>query len=231
MPRTPATGAVADSQRQSGLMPDVVVDIELSDNATRYYWSMMGGYYPVKLGPGDSNGKAKYQPFVKSFGTYKFSRSLRTDAGDLKIQNISGNSIVRDVANVLSLGEFDGALCVVRLWRQLVDAADMEVHGKLSEPVPAETEVAFRMLQLFDPSQQSIPKRGPSVNCTLRYLSAQCGSTSINPTCGLTFADCTANTAVERFNGLPFTVKPKLVSIRREPRDPNLNRGRRGIQF
>lgn len=228
MPRTPAAGAVAESQMRSARMPNILLDIELADNATRFYWGMEGGSFPMRLGPG---GNAQYLPYVKSFGPYRFSRSLRTDSGDVKIQNISGNSIVRDVANILSLNEFDGALFVARYWRPLSQTVDLEIHGKLSEPVPAETEVAFRLLQLFDANQQSVPKRGPGPNCSLHYLSPQCGSVSGLPTCDLLFSSCVTRAAVERFNGLPFAITPKSTGLRRNPRDFNFERGRRGMQL
>lgn len=202
MPRTLPTGMVAEFTKRGGaLAPAVLVDIEVRDG-TRYYWSDVGGSFQKKI---NSPGDTTYQPWLKSAGSFRRSRSLRTDAGNLVVQNISGNSIERDVWKALKATEFEGALCVVRIWNLLLAAAEDEFHGTLSEQQAPEHEASFKLLQLMNPSEYDVPLYVVSEQCPWRYKSAQCGSTGSAATCPKDFASCIDATrdAEERFGGVP----------------------------
>ncbi|MGH9579370.1 MAG: hypothetical protein ACRD2R_00125, partial [Terriglobales bacterium] len=200
MPFTLPTGAAAEMKKRAGWAPVVLVDLELV-NGTRLYWSDFAGSYPKKLG---GPGNAAYSAWLKNAGPFRLSRSLRTDAGDLVVQNLSGNTIDRDVLKLVKDNEFEGALVVVRFWHELLAASLMEFHGSLTEVSGDEQEVRGRILQLLDTSQMDLPQDEFSEQCTWRYKSAQCGSAGSAVSCPKDFASCQDATraAVERFNGI-----------------------------
>lgn len=199
MPVTTPAGAQGG---RAGYAPIVLVDVELQDNATRYYWADRGGLYPMKLGAG---GNQQYQPFVKSFGPYKLTRTLQTDGGTVVIQDLSGNSIERDVSKAFVAAEFVGALCVIRLWDQRLAVARRELHCKLSKPVVTDVDLTFSPVALFDPTAYDA-LRMYQATCIWRYLSPACGSASPLATCQLDFGSCNTRGAVERFSGVPFAI-------------------------
>jgi hypothetical protein len=145
---------------------------------------------------------ADYRPWIKSIGPFNLSRSLATDAGEIMLQNISGNTIERDFAKVLANQEMEGALAIFRLWNPLLNDVMWEMHGTLSEAGADEIEGRFRFLQLMDASSLDVPYDIYSEKCTWRYKSPQCGSASGLATCDKTFANCQARNATERFNGI-----------------------------
>jgi len=179
-------------------MLPLLLDIELADS-TRHYWATHAGTYPVALGAGPT---AAYLPWVLAAGPFRQSKSMRADAGELVVQNLSGNTIGRDVAAALKAKEFEGALCVARSWNVRSAAAEFEFHGYLLNPRADAAEVRFRLRQLFDPNQYDVPDLAVSEHCTWRYKSKQCGSTSSEAACDFTFAACVVRAATERFNGV-----------------------------
>lgn len=147
---------------------------------------------------------ALYSGWIKNGFNFTRTRDLSTNAGDLVIQNLSGNTIVRDVSNALDAHEFEGALCIVRLWLPLFDQAMDEFHCSLSEPSPGEDECSFRQLTLLDPSQYFCADDPQGELCTWRFKSAQCGSTGAAATCDFKMTTCqdANHLAQERFNGI-----------------------------
>jgi hypothetical protein len=195
-PRTVPAGV---KQRQRGSAGDAVailVDVQVADGAV-FHWSDFAGVYPVRLGAGPN---AAYSAWVKSAGDFQSSRASKSDSGNFVVQNLSGNSIDRDVAALLKGHEFEGALACVRFWDRLEDGSIDEFQGVLTEPEADDDQVQFRMVQLCDPNQAEIATDVYSETCTLRFKEVRCGSTSPNLTCSKRFIDCTA---VERFNGTP----------------------------
>jgi hypothetical protein len=147
---------------------------------------------------------AQYSPWIKRAGPFRRTRDFRTDAGDLVLQNLSGNTVQRDLSKEIVTREFEGALCIVRLWSPLLQDIADEFHGYLSEQSAPEDEFSLRMLQLFDPAQYDIAEDLITDTCSFRYKSAQCGSTGSAGSCSKRFSDCIDATraASERFDGV-----------------------------
>lgn len=183
--------------------PVVLCDIQTYDSQL-YYWASKGGTFPAKIG----GGTQVYQERVKSAGPFTRSRSLRTDAGNLILENLSGPAFRRNTRYSLGMHEFEGALCVVRYWSIESDAVRFEFHGFLSETDASETEAQFRVLQLLDGSVIDVPDDDYSETCTLRYKGPLCGSSSPNASCDHTIGVCTSRS---RFNGTPNP--PPLTQI------------------
>jgi phage-related protein len=204
MPRTLPAGTEAFLARQGGMfVPVVLVDIQTIDG-TQYFWSDYEGTYPAKI----VGGNQFYNGWIKSGCNFTRSRDMSSNAGDLLLQNLSGNTIDRDVASALKNHEFEGAYAVTRLWVPLLDAAIDEFHCSLTEPTSKEDEAGARELQLFDPAQFVIAGDVQVETCTWRYKSLQCGSTGSASACPKRLVDCQDATraAQERFPAILTTV-------------------------
>lgn len=202
MPHALPAGMSTEIAKQAGFGEIALLDVQTVDG-TNYFWTDSQsplGSYPGKIVAGNQN----YLPYVKSSGPFTFGRDFTTDAGDIILQNLSGNTIDRDVASALLSHEFEGALCVLRLWLPLFDDAMLEFHGCLFEQAPDDDECSFRLVQLSDVAQFNVADDVVSELCTWRYKSAQCGSTGSAATCPKRFTDCKDATraAQERFNGV-----------------------------
>ena len=211
MPRTLPTGTDLWLAKQGATaFPVVLLDIQTIDG-TQYFWSDYEGNYPARIVAGSPS--TFYHGYIKSGCSFTCTRDTSTNAGDLLVQNLSGNTIDRDVASALDKHEFEGAFAVTRLWIPLLDVAVKEFHTSLTEQNPTEDEASFRQLQLLDPTQYFIAADVEGTDCTWRYKGLQCGSAGSAATCPKTFPACIDPTraAGERFNGIITTV-PNTVN-------------------
>jgi phage-related protein len=191
MPRVLPTGAEAMLARQALQQKAILLDIQTMDG-TQYFWSDYPGIFVSKI----TGANQLYSPWIKKAGPFRRSKDNTTDAGDIIVQNLSGNTIERDVAKAVTAREFDGAFAVLRVWLPLLDAALDEYHGYLSDQKPSSEEFRFRLLQLMDASQYDVADDPVQDLCTLDYKSAQCGSAGSATDCGKRFKlDCQDATA------------------------------------
>jgi phage-related protein len=184
-------------------VPIVLVDIQTLDG-TQYFWSDYEGTYPTKF----SGANQLYRGWIKAGCNFTRTKDMSSNAGDLLLQNLSGNTIDRDVATALKNHEFEGAYAVTRLWIPLLDVAIDEFHCSLTEQESKEDEAAARLLQLFDPAQYVVGGDVEVETCTWRFKSLQCGSTGSATFCPKRLIDCQDATraAQERFNAILTTV-------------------------
>jgi hypothetical protein len=209
VPRTQPAGTEAFLARQGGFMPILLLDIQTLDG-TQYFWSDYEGTFPAKM----VGGNQFYNGWVKSGCNFTRTRDMTANAGDLLLQNLSGNTIDRDVAAAIKNHEFEGAYVITRIWVPLLDVAIDEFHCSLTEQNPKEDEAGARELQLFDPSQYVVAGDVQVETCTFRFKSAQCGSTGSATACPKRFIDCQDATrlAQERFPAILTTV-PNSVFV------------------
>ena len=73
-----------------------------------------------------------YLPWLLTAGPFHMSRSMQADIGDFTIQNISGNTLARDLSTLVTATAFEGALFAYREWNIEAQAAESEFHGRLS---------------------------------------------------------------------------------------------------
>jgi hypothetical protein len=206
MPRTMPAGIQAWMKNQGSVASVLLTDIQTSDG-TNYFWADVEGTYPSLI----TGANQFYCGWAKLWTSFVISRDLSTNAGDFTVQNISGNTIDRDVAAALKNHEFEGALCIMRLWLPLFDASMISFHGSLSEQEPKEEECVFRHLQLFDSTQYDVADDLISELCPWRFKSVQCGSTGSATTCDKLFTTCAASDhlAQEHFSGV-LTIVPNV---------------------
>jgi phage-related protein len=196
----PLTYPIAVKNRlKIGGIPIWLLDVLTYDN-TAYYFSEIAGSYAAVIG----GGTQQYSAWITSAGPIKIARDTRTDAADVSIQNLSGNTIERDMWKAIANHEFEGALAILRMWLPLEDYALREFHSSMTETDSDPMQVSFRLTQLQDPNAYVAPVRVDSEQCPWRYKSALCGSTSGLATCPKTRAACVTRVAIERFGGVPY---------------------------
>lgn len=215
MPRAMTTAQIDSFKARGGFGSIGLLDVQLRDG-TLHYISTHAGSYPKKLG---AAGSTVYKTWLESAGPFRRTRSLRTDAGDITLQNISGNTVDRDTALALK-SEWEGALAIFRDWNILCEVSDEEFHGTLREGIVTETQVRFRFHQLLDPSVLTVPTESQIELCSWRFKSPQCGSTGAGTSCPKDFASCadSSRAATERYNGIltppplsVFAINPNYV--------------------
>jgi hypothetical protein len=153
------------------MMPRVhLLDVQRGDG-TNYFWSTFEGQFLSRI----TGAQQLYKPWIKQPPTIKMTRSLQADGGNFKIQNLSGNTIDREVAALFNAGEFEGAYVVYRRWLVPLDFALLEFHGFVTEQEVGLDEVPVRILQLFQPNEIRAYDQTQTRDCHWRFNSAQCG--------------------------------------------------------
>jgi len=147
-----------------------LIDVQRSDG-TNYFWSTHEGQFLSRL----TGITQTYKPWVKVPPSIKMTRSLQADAGQFTIQNLSGNTIDREVAALFKAGEFEGSYVVYRPWLIPLDAAPFEFHGFITEQNIGLEEVTMQILQLFQPNELPVYDQRQTRDCHWRFTSAQCG--------------------------------------------------------
>jgi phage-related protein len=221
MPRSNITAAmITELNRQGGFGMITLLDV-LTVDGTAYYFSEIEGIYPAKIGGGNQT----YLPWLKSCGPFRRTRDGRTDAGDIVLQNLSGNTIEREVQKTVGIHEYEGAFAVVRFWNLLLQDIADEFHGTLTEQIAPEDEVSFRMVQLIDAAQYDTAPQIIADRCQLRYKGTECGSAGAAVACNKLFPTCidANHAASERFRGV-LTVTPGAL-IYDPPVDTGLDPG------
>ncbi|GEM_PF-2520263 len=171
MPRTLPAGLLTELQKRGS--PQTLVwlfELELPDGS-RHFWSTHELMATSIL----TGASQQFKPWVVDVGEFNLSRSLRADYGEFTVQNLSGNTIERDVAKLIKASEFDGAYCIARHhWTPFGDDT-FTIHGYLKRlPVNDQTAL-FRMTQLLNPGDLSAYDGRFTRGCRWRFNSAQCG--------------------------------------------------------
>jgi hypothetical protein len=166
----PAGMATELAKRGRGMHRVHLFDVQRADG-TNYFWSDFEGKFLSRL----TGAQQLYKPWIKQPPTIKMTRSLQADGGDFKIQNLSGNTIDREVAALFNTGEFEGAYVIYRPWLVPLDAAPFEFHGFITEQNVGPDEVTVRILQLFQPNELRAYDQRQTRDCHWRFNSAQCG--------------------------------------------------------
>jgi hypothetical protein len=181
-----------------GVAPVGLLDI-LTVDGTCFHWAQTSITAPPALLPeGASDAVVQYLPYLLNLDRFKNARSMQADTGTIDVQNISGNTIERDVETALVAHTFEGALFVLREWYPEAEAAGKQMRGRLSLDSITETDATFTAAQLFNPSSYETPQYVLSETCQWRYASIPCGADGTNP-CNNTFSTCRVP---ERFFGV-----------------------------
>ncbi len=191
LPGSPLAGVMI---ARGGVAPIMLLDV-LSADGYSYHWSSFPvasaaaiGCSPIFTGTTPSwndylmvsDWDDTYLPWLLTAGPFKLSRSMQADVGNFVIQNVSGTSLQRDMAMLITGDAFESALFAFREWNLEAQAAEFEMHGRLTIVDVSETIAEFAAEQLFNPSDyQGLLLSGET--CPWRYASAACGDTTDNP--------------------------------------------------
>jgi hypothetical protein len=109
--------------------------------------------------------------------------------GSFVIQNLSGDTLSRDVEKLLRASAFEGAFFVYRLWQPDAEAAWIEVHGTLTVGDVEPDTMTLKGMQLMNPAQDDTPLENYCETCQLQWGGRRCGSTE--PTeCSYSYQTC-----------------------------------------
>jgi hypothetical protein len=134
-------------------------------------------------------GPVRHAPWLLSVPQISFHRSLQTDTGSFVVQNLSGDTLSRDVEKQLRASAFEGALFVYRLWQADAEAAWIEVHGTLSVDDVGVDTITFKGAQLLNPSQDDTPLENYCETCQLDWGGIRCGASG-STECSYSYQTC-----------------------------------------
>lgn len=216
-----ATPLVQIMSNISGIAPLQLLDV-LALDGTSYHWASFPvasaaalGCPPVLTGNPPAWNALQgrivtwddtYLPWLLTAGPFHLSRSMQSNIGDFTVQNVSGNTVQRDVSTIAVKTAFEGAIFAYREWSLEAQAAEFEMHGRLTVISVTEMTAQFAGEQLFNPSNYQAPDFTYSETCPLIYASPACGDTTNNP-CSNSFPTCRVP---ERFQGVLNTFQTDL---------------------
>ena len=181
---------------RNGIAPPCLLDI-LTVDGQAFYWAQTKLLAPPVLNPAAA-ALVQYLPYLINVDKFQFSRSMQADLGTVDVQNLSGDTLARDVAGNLTDFTFENALFVLREWYPEGECPGREMHGRLTVDSVSETDASFACEQLFNASAYETPQYVYSETCQWRYSSVQCGADGTNP-CDNTYTTCRVP---ERFFGI-----------------------------
>lgn len=130
-----------------------------------------------------------YEPWLLRVPSFSFHRSLQTDIGSFVVQNLSGDTLSRDVEKILRASAMEGAFFVYRSWQPDAEAAWLEVHGTLTVGEVGVDTMTLKASQLLSPSQDDTPLEIYCETCQLQWAGLRCGSTETTE-CNYSFQTC-----------------------------------------
>jgi hypothetical protein len=190
---TPTVAGIESASLYAQLLETVDVPVEIQVTVSfigiAIYYNVPGSSIPGGQSPLVSNGYGPYQPWLLSVPKFTFHRSLQTDMGAFKVQNLSGTTLARDVDTILRAGTLEGALFVWRLWQPDAQAAWRTVQGTLTLDPRGEDNISLKGTQLLNPSQDDTPLEIYCETCQLQWAGPRCGATG-ETECSYSFQSC-----------------------------------------
>jgi hypothetical protein len=176
-----------------GCAPVLLVEVETA-SGNSYFWSEHKCIWPSIL----TGIPEQFLDWVVGQPKFTLFGSTQTDTASLAVQNISGNTVTRDVATAWSQNEFIGALVVCRLWRGDAESSCFTFIGTVAAAEIDESRMQLTLEGFGNFSDVAAPAYDIDVTCPLTFGSVACGSTSPTP-CDLTYGGCSS---INRFAGV-----------------------------
>jgi hypothetical protein len=207
----------------SGPAPICLLDVVALDG-TSYHWAnkeidatpVYTGTQPAwaaALAHPPANYDTHYFPWLLSATGFHHTRSMQSDTANITVQNVSGNTIQRDLAGIVAASPLEGALFAFREWNSLKEEAEFEQHGRLTIVGGTEDQCQFGANQLFNPNDYDGNPYSYSETCQWRYASPACGDTTNNP-CDNTFVTCRQqNRFLGVLNTIVFPSQPSVANV------------------
>lgn len=169
---------------RTGIAPVNLLDVQ-DVNGNNYFWSDRKITAPSVL-----TGAAQvYLPWLLGCGPFTFNRSMATDSGGFKVQNISGTTLARDVEVLLRASAIEGAMFIYRCWQADAQAAWLLTMGTLTFDDGDADTATFKTRPLSNPAEEDTPLEVYCETCQIQWAGKRCGSTQ--PTeCQYSFQTC-----------------------------------------
>jgi phage-related protein len=140
----------------------------------------------------------QYEDWLVGEQQFHLTGTTETDTGKLSVQNLSGNTVQRDMALAYARNEFIGAFVFYRLWRADAETAIFSFMGNIVDADIDDQTMDLSIEGFGNYSQVKAPSYSIDVSCPLYFGSVACGSTALIP-CNQSYGDCSS---IERFAGV-----------------------------
>ena len=155
-----------------------------------YYHVPGGGGNGGYTNPGEAPyGNGPYLPWLLQVPNFTFHRSMQTDMGNFVIQNVSGDTLSRDMEKILRASTLEGAQFVYRCWQPDAEAAWIEVHGQLTMGSDGVDTVQLTAADTINAAQDDTPLELSCETCQLNWGLARCGATG-STECQYSYQTC-----------------------------------------
>jgi hypothetical protein len=199
---------------RSGPAEVCLLDVVCLDGTT-YHWAnkQLSNVAPILTGttpawyagqafqPAEGYGM-HYYPWLLSATGFHHTRAMQSDTATIEVQDVSGNTLQRDMAGLIVGTTFEGALFCFRIWNLLVMQPSFVQYGRLTILSVSQYMVSFGANQLYNANDYDGNPYAYSETCQWRYSSPACGDTTDNP-CQNTYVTCRQQ---NRFFGVLNTV-------------------------
>ncbi len=223
--------AIAMSAR-GGVAPLCLLDV-VRTNGDSFHWanaqltapSVYQGNTPAwaaTLVSPPASWDTYYFPWLLNVSGIHLYRSQQADVANFLVQNISGNSLQRDVATLLRGASFEGALFAFRIWNMKMQTPEFEMHGRLTVSLAGEQTCQFGTTPLYDTSTTDGNPYEVSETCQWNYGEPGCGDTTANP-CANSYTTCRQP---GRFFGVLNTYQVNLQETLTQINTVGVNRAR-----
>jgi hypothetical protein len=170
---------------RTGIAPINVLDVQ-DTNGNLYFWADRKVTAPSVMGNGTAQ---QYEVWLVSAGPFTYNRSLVTDMGSFKLQNVSGNTLARDVETMLRATTLEGATFAYRCWQNDAQQAWIDAVGTLTFSGGTDDTATFKTKPFSNPAEEDTPLEEYCETCQLNWAGPRCGSTE--PTeCSYSFQSC-----------------------------------------
>lgn len=177
--RTYAPGMLA-SAGHTGLPPCNLLDIQ-TVNGDFFYWADREISAPAVLTADGSTPLTAYAPWIVGVPNITLYRSLQTDTGSFTPQNVSGDSLQRDLEALLRRTTLEGAQFCYRMWSAGAGAAWRTWYGTLSLNNTAVADAQLNARDIFDPSALDALDEQYTETCQWLWGTPRCGVTPVPP--------------------------------------------------
>lgn len=130
-----------------------------------------------------------YFPWLLNVDGFHAYRTMQTDSATIVVQNVSGNTLRRDLATLMRAATFEGAIFAFRTWYPQSQQAGMTQIGRLTVANAGETECQFSTAPRFEEGSYDGNCYEYSETCQWTYAHAGCDDTTNNP-CSNSYPTC-----------------------------------------
>jgi hypothetical protein len=179
-----AASLLAVGGSHTGIAPVNLLEVQ-DTNGNEYFWADRAIVAPSEL----TGGAQAYLPWLLGAPRFTFNRSAAAAVGNFTIQNLSGNTLARDVEVMLRASTLEGAFFIYRCWQAHAEATWIEFHGTLTLDPASEDVATFKGTDIFASSQDDTPQEIYCETCQLQWAGPRCGSTELTE-CLYSFQSC-----------------------------------------